>query len=144
MTTTLYRAYDSADRLLYVGISDDPWGRLAQHGGGAGSGWTRHAVKLTFETYVDRETASAAELSAIRNDDPVWNMKGRPIDRFLQWMIAYPGRHADDISPEHLHKTVTASAAAYGTAAPRGAAQGRRNESVSARQAGSGAHCDAN
>jgi hypothetical protein len=90
MTTTLYRAYDAEDRLLYVGISDGVFDRFGQHG--QGSCWAVHAVKITLERYADREAASAAELSAIRTEDPVWNSQGRPMDRFMKWMVAYPDR----------------------------------------------------
>jgi hypothetical protein len=108
--TTLYRAYDAADRLLYVGItSGDPQRRLGQHRSQA-SGWLEHARRYTYEHYADRESAAAAERSAICSEDPVWN-RDRPGDRrigycgherYLKWMLAYPDQHADDISDQQV------------------------------------------
>jgi predicted GIY-YIG superfamily endonuclease len=100
-TTTLYRVYDNADRLIYVGISERVFDRLGQH---TRDGWTVYAVKVTLQRYTDREAAAAAEGAAIRDEDPVWNLRGRPFERHMQWMIAYPDRHADDISREDLEE----------------------------------------
>lgn len=88
MTTTLYRAYDDRDRLLYVGISDGEFIRLAQHA--ASAPWTMYAVKVTLQRYRLRHDAERAEAAAILGEDPVWNVRGRPAKRFLQWMAAYP------------------------------------------------------
>jgi hypothetical protein len=66
-------------------------------------------VKLTFERHSDRETAAAAELFAIRDEDPVWNVRGRPFERSMQWMAAYPDKHADDISLERTSKSPPAA-----------------------------------
>jgi predicted GIY-YIG superfamily endonuclease len=91
MTTTVYRAYDEGGRLLYVGIADNAFARFGTHAQG-GAAWTAHVTTITLERYNDRETAAAAELSAIRNEDPVWNMRDRPLNRYMRWMIAYPDR----------------------------------------------------
>ena len=109
--TTLYRAYDADDRLLYIGITDDVYRRLDKHA--VHSPWAVHATKITLERHPDRETATAAERSAIDNEDLVFNRDRRSngrgprnSDRFTRWMIAYPtGRHADDISDEELADT---------------------------------------
>lgn len=95
MTTTLYRAYDDRDRLLYVGISDGAFIRLAQHA--ADSPWTVYAVKVTLERYTLRSDAEAAEQEAIAGEDPVWNVRGRPLARFYQWMAAYPDGDPDTV-----------------------------------------------
>lgn len=105
--TTLYRAYDDAGRLLYVGIAGSPFARLGQHNG---AGWTRHAVSITLERHEDREAAAAAELAAIRTEDPVWNMSGRPMDRHFKWMLAYPKRHADEVTDEELERVMREAA----------------------------------
>lgn len=88
MTCTLYRAYDDRDRLLYVGISDGAFIRLAQHA--ASAPWTVYAVRITLERYVRRGDAEDAERRAIATEDPVWNYQGRPASRYLAWMAAYP------------------------------------------------------
>lgn len=98
--TTLYRVYDDADRLLYVGISDGPFLRLGQHSSSAR--WVEYATKVTLQRYTDRETARDAELAAIQGEDPVWNLAGRSADRFVQWMAAYPDGNPDEIDVEAL------------------------------------------
>lgn len=95
VTTTLYRAYDDRDRLLYVGISDGEFIRLAQHA--ASAPWTVYAVRITLQRYVSRADAERAESAAILGEDPVWNVKGRPTARFLQWMAAYPDGDPDEV-----------------------------------------------
>ena len=100
MTTTLYRAYDDRDRLLYVGISDGEFIRLAQHA--ADSPWTGYTVKITLKRYLLRADAEAAERVAIATEDPVWNYQGRPARRFLQWMAAYPDGDPDAVDTAAL------------------------------------------
>lgn len=100
MATTLYRAYDGQDRLLYVGISDGEFIRLAQHA--ASAPWTVHAVKITLTRYAVRADAETAEREAILGEDPVWNVKGRPTARFLQWMAAYPDGDPDAVDTAAL------------------------------------------
>jgi predicted GIY-YIG superfamily endonuclease len=97
--TTLYRAFDRLDRLIYVGISEDVFTRMGQH---QSSGWSSYATRITFETFSTREEAAIQELKAIREEDPVFNRAGRSYDRFFKWMAAYPDQHADDISDEQL------------------------------------------
>ncbi len=105
--TTLYRAYDAQGQLLYVGISYDALSRLSQH---ATAGWSHYAASITLQRHPNRESAAAAELAAIRTEDPVFNMAGRPLERSLQWLAAYPGNNPDDIDPEALAAEVLASA----------------------------------
>lgn len=95
MTTTLYRAFDDRDRLLYVGISDGEFIRLAQHA--ASAPWTMYAAKITLTRYRLRADAERAEGEAILGEDPVWNVRGRPTARFLQWMAAYPDGDPDAV-----------------------------------------------
>lgn len=100
MTTTLYRAYDDRERLLYVGVSDGDFIRLAQHA--ASAPWTLYAVKITLERYTLRADAERAESAAILEEDPVWNVKGRPLARFYQWMAAYPDGDPDAVDPAEV------------------------------------------
>ena len=93
--TILYRAFDDRDRLLYVGVSDVEFTRLAQHGGS--SQWAVYCVKLTFQRCLTREEAEEAERTAIADEDPVFNYQGRPTRRFLQWMRAYPDGDPDAV-----------------------------------------------
>jgi len=100
VTTTLYRAYDDRNRLLYVGISDGEFIRLAQHA--ANAPWTVYATKITLKRYTLRADAEAAEQAAIAGEDPVWNVRGRPTARFLQWMAAYPDGDPDTVDTTAL------------------------------------------
>ena len=100
MTTTLYRAFDDQERLLYVGISDGDFIRLAQHA--ASAPWTVYAVKVTLERFTLRTDAERAESTAILEEDPVWNVKGRPLERFYQWMAAYPNGDPDAVDASEV------------------------------------------
>jgi predicted GIY-YIG superfamily endonuclease len=71
--TTLYRAYDEADRLLYVGITDDDLERrLNNHARYAT--WPAYLDRLTIQIFPDRASACAAELAAIRSEKPLHNI----------------------------------------------------------------------
>ena len=102
--TTLYRAYDTAGRLLYVGIAKDVFDRVGQH---RTSAWSRHATRLEFIEYPTRDDAAAAELEAIRTEDPVWNIMGRPHERHLRWMAAYPDMDPDGVEVDAVRASLT-------------------------------------
>jgi hypothetical protein len=98
--TTLYRAFDADGQLLYIGIADGPFLRLAKHAETAP--WAVYARTITLEPYPHRFAAEEAEREAIATEDPVWNITGRPTRRYLQWMAAYPHGHPDDINVDGL------------------------------------------
>jgi hypothetical protein len=100
VTTTLYRAFDDRDRLLYVGISDGEFIRLSQHATSAP--WAVYTVRIMLERYALRGAAEVAERAAILGEDPVWNYQGRPARRFLQWMAAYPDGDPDAVDTAAL------------------------------------------
>jgi hypothetical protein len=66
--------------------------------------WHHHIATLRFTRYDDRATAMAAESAAIGDEDPVFNIAGRPRERFIRWMVAYPDRHADDITEADIEE----------------------------------------
>ena len=72
--TMLYRYFDAEGRLLYVGITMAPRGRHRLHD--LRSPHVKYATHISFEWYPDRETARAAELDAIRSEEPVFNKEG--------------------------------------------------------------------
>jgi excinuclease UvrABC nuclease subunit len=74
--TALYRIYDRAGRLLYVGISEDVEQRIVQHARTAG--WVDEMASMTVESYPTRPAALAAELDAIHTEWPLWNYHGSP------------------------------------------------------------------
>jgi predicted GIY-YIG superfamily endonuclease len=79
MPTTLYRLF-SATRLLYVGITGDLKVRFATHE--ALKAWWPQVERKTVELYAKRDDAAEAELAAIRAEDPLYNIAGRPSGAF--------------------------------------------------------------
>lgn len=73
--TTLYRFFDAEDRLLYVGISCQPFARLAQHR--EDKAWWASIASTRLEHFEDRAAALAAELAAIKAENPLHNVVGR-------------------------------------------------------------------
>jgi len=69
--TTLYRFFDAAGHLLYVGITSDLPTRLRTHN--RLQNWWRDVVRTTLEHFDSREAARAAELVAIRDEHPRYN-----------------------------------------------------------------------
>lgn len=75
--TTLYRAYDAAHNLLYVGISHSLMQRLYQHKGA--SVWHGDCATINLEHFKTRSAALKAEAEAIKKENPLYNKQGKPI-----------------------------------------------------------------
>lgn len=74
--TALYRYFDAAGVLLYVGISNDPDFRAKAHRYESRPGdWPKRAVRRTDEWHKSRADALAAEERAIRAEQPLFNEK---------------------------------------------------------------------
>lgn len=71
----LYRLFSPAE-LLYVGITDNLKVRFRQHR--AKKAWWPEVTRKTVEWYPTRAEARAAELTAIRTEDPRHNVEGVP------------------------------------------------------------------
>lgn len=71
MRTALYRHFDRADQLLYVGISVDPVRRMAEHC--SRSSWFKQIARVSVEWLEDRKLALAAERRAILGEQPKHN-----------------------------------------------------------------------
>lgn len=71
-TTALYRFYDDAGGLLYVGITHRIGVRFAAHRGA--SSWYDLAARVTLERHPTREAALKAEKAAIIAERPRWNV----------------------------------------------------------------------
>lgn len=69
--TTLYRLFDAAGVLLYVGISGVPFLRWKQHG--QTQPWWPRVTKATVQHFATRQAALEAELTAIREESPLFN-----------------------------------------------------------------------
>jgi len=78
--TALYRLYDDADRLLYVGISRNPDVRWGQHS--ISKAWWSDVAHRTVEWHDTRIDAETAERNAIRAERPQHNVLGAPIKGF--------------------------------------------------------------
>lgn len=70
----LYRMYDSADVLLYVGISANVYTRIPQH---HARPWWDLVSRIDVQRLPDRRAAALAELEAIRTEHPIYNVAGR-------------------------------------------------------------------
>ena len=68
----VYRYYDAADRLLYVGIAGNPNLRDEQHRNT--SKWHRFQVRREVEWRPTKRAALDAERDAIRSESPVFNL----------------------------------------------------------------------
>lgn len=73
--TALYRHYDAAGSLIYAGITFDIPRRWEQHK--CGSSWAYAVAKTTAEYFDTREEAVAAEIEAIRTENPTANKMQR-------------------------------------------------------------------
>jgi prevent-host-death family protein len=69
--TALYRLYDEAGTLLYIGISHQPEVRFEQHS--KLKEWWPQVVRREVEWFDDRPSAATAEAAAIRSEDPEHN-----------------------------------------------------------------------
>lgn len=71
MKTALYRHFDAAGQLLYVGVSLCAFQRTRQHGQSAP--WFEDVTRIDIEWFASRSLAEAAEWRAIRNEKPLHN-----------------------------------------------------------------------
>jgi hypothetical protein len=68
---SLYRHFDEAGLLLYVGISGRPKTRLSEHRRDAPWFWSIATIKM--EVFPDRASALQAEREAVQNEKPLFN-----------------------------------------------------------------------
>ena len=76
MSCTVYRFFDAADRLLYIGITSSASARLAQHAGD--KDWFPEVARASFEHFGSRSDALAAEKAAIVAERPAYNLRHSP------------------------------------------------------------------
>jgi predicted GIY-YIG superfamily endonuclease len=104
----VYRCYDAADRLLYIGCTQDMGGRMAVHA----SSWQNPAsaalnlrmARHTVEEFPSKDAARAAERAAIFNEAPLFNLhhqreKKSPADRYA-FISAYVELTRPPMDPE--------------------------------------------
>jgi len=73
--TFLYRFYDDAGVLLYVGVSQRPFQRFAGHDRSAK--WITQAAACRLERFPTRSEALRAETLAIWSEQPIHNIQGK-------------------------------------------------------------------
>lgn len=74
--TALYRLYDIADRLLYIGIAVNPPARWTGHA--REKLWWQEVARITIEWYDTWELAEEAERKAIKVESPTHNVADTP------------------------------------------------------------------
>lgn len=72
----LYRHYDAAGVLLYVGTARDPVKRLIGHEGR--SPWADDIATITIESFDTDEAAYKAEAIAVEKERPIYNKRRPP------------------------------------------------------------------
>ncbi len=72
---TLYRFWNAAGDLLYVGLSGDPQARWRGHR--ANKPWWREIAQITLEHFDTLEDLKAAETAAIQTECPAYNVHHR-------------------------------------------------------------------
>lgn len=73
--TTLYRLFDAAGDLLYVGIAGNPGRRFEQHK--KDKPWWGEVASIRLEHFLERRAAEIAEMKAIKGEDPRYNIAGK-------------------------------------------------------------------
>ena len=94
--TAVYRWYDARDRLLYVGITDEPKRRWQRHA--KLSAWWPDAVRRVMVWYDDRPTAELEEKRAIAEESPVHNKVGKPKPPRTRFKNSPRGQREDRVS----------------------------------------------
>lgn len=99
--TGLYRHFDAAGGLLYVGISAKPPTRLAEHA--RGSDWAKAIARVTIEWFETREAALIAETHAIQSEAPAFNLKLQPGEKLPRKPRPKPTPRTPEWVPSPAH-----------------------------------------
>lgn len=96
--TVLYRHYDRAGTLLYVGISNHYDNRTAQHTDDKPWWGEVDPERSEVETFPNRDLAETAELLAITQERPLFNYVGNEKNRYrIPWQSMPPGTRWDQV-----------------------------------------------
>jgi hypothetical protein len=101
----VYRLYDSAGGLLYVGMAYSPTARWAAHA--REKQWWFLVADKTVQWYDDRPTAAEAEIAAIQDENPAWNIIHSPeiirVDGHLvRYLPTIPPEVLDELEAERI------------------------------------------
>lgn len=97
----LYRFYDAADELLYIGITANPAARFASHK--RMKPWWESVTRIEMERFDSRDVLMDAEKKAIEAENPSWNL-ARPKPQ-VQARTTRPGIPMPDMT-EHVKRIV--------------------------------------
>lgn len=94
MKACVYRAFDAAGRLLYIGYTGNLGHRLKAHVRTPQRWWAIH-TSMTFEWFDTPREANIAERLAILSEYPIFNINDRAYDHPLGWFsclhqVVYP------------------------------------------------------
>lgn len=95
-THYVYRLYDAADRLLYVGMTCDPGQRLREHK--RSQPWWGEVHRHTLQETATRADAFFVEAGAILTEKPAYNRDIPSLDRYD--VLRSRSTLADPLSPE--------------------------------------------
>lgn len=100
----VYRVYDADGRLIYVGETGDLVQRLQYHH--LKAWWGSQMDRVNAKVYPTRDLALAAERSAIRDEDPRWNITGAwrqhrqwSAERYVDYVTAYINNRTTSVPP---------------------------------------------
>lgn len=117
----VYRCFDADGRLIYVGCTFDPAGRISTH---RTTSWWGHQVEaVRVLVFPSKEYALAKEREAIATENPRWNTKGRWAHRAL-WTgddyadyyacFTMAGNAGTSYNKQHLVRVVREAKQRYG------------------------------
>ncbi len=102
----LYRHFDDAGALLYIGVSLNSINRLSQHQNG--SHWFEKIARVEIEQFDSRPAALEAETNAIASEQPLHNIQKRaPLPK-----LEAEKAKTDVLRQVVFHPTYTVTAAA--------------------------------
>jgi predicted GIY-YIG superfamily endonuclease len=120
-SVALYRLFNVAGALLYVGISDAPKRRFQEHA--ESKRWWYLVSRWTVTWYPDRATATAAEASAIITEVPAYNVAGVPTTTTgataEEWLTALHRRRPTLDELDYLFRVLMCTRSLPPTSSPR-------------------------
>lgn len=117
----VYRCFDAAGRLLYVGCSIKPEDRMKEHRLFR-TWWTDRIAQIALEGFPDQAAGLAAEKQAIQTEHPIHNRQFRTTEaqranwqpeHYVTWLTAFLEDPSNDRSRPPVRREVNRAAEAY-------------------------------
>jgi hypothetical protein len=118
--TALYRFYDADDRLLYIGISNDPEVRWKSHRYGIAE-WPALVACRRDERFDSRREAEEAEVEAIKAEKPRFNGAHNFVEATFTpaiWSRPVVGRRKREVIAARIQREISSGAWPPGTRIP--------------------------